>query len=88
VRRERPAPPPNGGIPQWVRRFNPVDWPVTDDGDDEARRPVLASQRARWQRERRGWCRAHGIDLRALIGEGRAESVYAQLRPVGRRPAE
>jgi hypothetical protein len=58
--------------------LDPDDWPVSDAGDDEARRPAVTRQRAGWQRQRRGWCRAHGVDLRALIGEGRAESV---LRP-------
>jgi hypothetical protein len=68
-----------------VRRFDPGDWPATDaaEGDDDAWRPVVARQRARWQWERRAWCRAHGVNLRALISEGRAESVYGPLKATG-----
>jgi hypothetical protein len=56
-----------------------ADWPIGDDGDNESRRPAVTRQRATWQRQRRRWCQAHGIDLHALIAEGQAQSVYAHL---------
>jgi hypothetical protein len=81
VRRERPAPPPNGEIPDWVRRFRPADWPITVERipDVYGSRPeewIRVRQRHEWHRARCDWCQKHGVDVHALIRERRAESVY------------
>jgi hypothetical protein len=81
VRRERPAPPPNGEIPEWVRTFRPADWRITVGRipDVYANRPeewIRVRQRHAWNTARRGWCQAHGVDLRALVSQRRAEPVY------------
>jgi hypothetical protein len=81
MRRKQSTPPPAGAIPAWVRRFDAADWPLvaTDDGA-EARQPAGLRQRVAWQRQRRRWAEAHGIELRSLIREGRADSPYQHLR--------
>jgi hypothetical protein len=37
---------------------------------------IRVRQRQEWNTARRGWCQAHGVDLRALISQRRAEPVY------------